>query len=43
MLDITIIFDKQEPGQAEKDVCPESVKSLYTYIETGAVTSQLTG
>ena len=27
---------------AENDVCPESVKSLYTYIETGAVTSQLT-
>jgi len=42
MLDITIIFDKQGPGQAEKDVHPEGIRSLYTYIETGAVTSQLT-
>ena len=42
MLDITIIFDKQGPGQAEKDVHPEGIRSLYTYIETGTVTSQLT-
>ncbi len=42
MLDITIIFDKQGPGQAEKDAHPEGIRSLYTYIETGTVTSQLT-